>query len=53
MAGDEDEKPGPQILSDKELLSYWIKRVTREDTNWDSRQPWEQACPCWEMPARL
>ena len=41
IARDEDEQPGPQILSDKEFLSYWVQRVTCEDTNWDSGQPGE------------
>lgn len=33
MARDEDEQPGPQILSDKEFLSHWVQRVTCKDTN--------------------
>ena len=50
-AGDEEKQPGPQILSDKELLSCWVQRVTSEDTSWDSRQPGDQGRLCWEMPA--
>lgn len=46
MTKEEDKKPGFQILSDKELLSFWERRATCEDTIWDSWQTGEQACLC-------
>lgn len=43
MTREEDEKPGFQILSDKELLSLGERRATLDDTIWGSWQTGEQA----------